>query len=195
MTITCSTYLSYYHESTVTVLMWRPATQKTMTRQSNLVRLINSYNAEIFLYKSWRPKGFSRFEIIRNVSVSSFCFIWIPMLWVYGHYKLFNSFSAGTDFRRQNLTSKDVRFWRLKTVPALKGLLCLAGLSIICQWDYNAKSRPRTDLKSDRLKSDWYTKETKMKSFQNVCYFDAMKKHIYYITWYNGNVYFPCDEM
>ena len=29
------------------------------------------------------------------------------MLWVYGHYKLFTSFSAGTVFRRQILTSKD----------------------------------------------------------------------------------------
>ena len=28
------------------------------------------------------------------------------MLWVYGHYNVFNSFSAGTDFRRQKLTSK-----------------------------------------------------------------------------------------
>ena len=34
--------------------------------------------------------------------------------------KIFYSFSAGTDFRRQNLTSIDVRFWRLKSVPALK---------------------------------------------------------------------------
>ena len=30
---------------------------------------------------------------------SSFCFIWIPMLWVYGHYKYFKY------LRRQNLTS------------------------------------------------------------------------------------------
>ena len=28
----------------------------------------------------------------------------------------------GSVFRRQNVTSVDVRFWRLKTVPALKGL-------------------------------------------------------------------------
>ena len=28
-------------------------------------------------------------------------------------------FSAGTDFRRQNLTSVAVRFWRLKSIPAL----------------------------------------------------------------------------
>ena len=29
------------------------------------------------------------------------------MLWVYGHYNCFNSFSAGTVFRRQILTSND----------------------------------------------------------------------------------------
>ena len=33
-----------------------------------------------------------------------------------------NSFSAGTVFRRQNLTSTDVRFWRIKTIPVLKEL-------------------------------------------------------------------------
>ena len=41
------------------------------------------------------------------------------MLWVYGHYKYFYSYSAGIDFSRQNLTSTDVRFWRLKSIPAL----------------------------------------------------------------------------
>ena len=30
-----------------------------------------------------------------------------------------NPYSAGIDFRRQNLTSVDVRFWRLKSIPAL----------------------------------------------------------------------------
>ena len=40
------------------------------------------------------------------------------MLWVCGHYKNFNSFSAV--LIRQNLTSTDVRSWRIKTVPALK---------------------------------------------------------------------------
>ena len=44
------------------------------------------------------------------------------MLRVYGHYKYFYSYSAGIDFRRQNLTSVDVRFSRLKSIPALKGL-------------------------------------------------------------------------
>ena len=44
------------------------------------------------------------------------------MLWVYDHYEYFDTFSAGTVFRRLNLTSIDVRFRRLKTVLALKGL-------------------------------------------------------------------------
>ena len=55
-----------------------------------------------------------------------FRFIWIPMLWVYSHYKYFNSFSSGTVFKRQNLTSRDVRFWRIKTVTALKGRIIVS---------------------------------------------------------------------
>ena len=31
----------------------------------------------------------------------------------------FNPYSVGTDFSRQNLTSIDVRFWRLKSIPTL----------------------------------------------------------------------------
>ena len=68
------------------------------------VTLFNSYSADIFLFKSWRPKGVFQFEIIINVLVSSFCFIWIYMLCVYGGY-FFIFFSAETHFRRQNMTS------------------------------------------------------------------------------------------
>ena len=67
-------------------------------------------------------KEFFQFERIINVLVSSFRFIWIPMLWVYSHYILFIFFSAVAIYRRQILSSIDIRFWRLKTVPALKGL-------------------------------------------------------------------------
>ena len=49
--------------------------------------------------------GFCQFEIIINVLVSSFWFIWIPMLWVYAHFKSVNSYSAGIEFS-QILTSK-----------------------------------------------------------------------------------------
>ena len=38
---------------------------------------------------------------------------------VFSENKFFNSYSAGIDFSRQNQTSVDVRFWRLKSVPAL----------------------------------------------------------------------------
>ena len=34
-----------------------------------------------------------------NVLVGSFRFIWIPMLWLYGHYKWSNSFSFIIDIR------------------------------------------------------------------------------------------------
>ena len=43
------------------------------------------------------------------------------MLWVYAHYKYVYTYSAG-GFSRQNLTSTDVRFWRLKSIQALQGL-------------------------------------------------------------------------
>ena len=56
---------------------------------------------------------------IIDVLVSSFCFIWIPVLWVYAHWKYFNSFSVGTVFIRQNLPSTDVGFWCIKTIPTM----------------------------------------------------------------------------
>ena len=71
----------------------------------------------IFFIQTIETKGFFQFQIIINVLVSSFWFIWIPMLswlWVYGYYEYFYSYSAGIDISRQDLTSVDVRFWRLK---------------------------------------------------------------------------------
>ena len=60
-----------------------------------------------------------------NVLVSSFRFIWIPLLWVHNHYKYFtvSVWRSTLDFRSTSESDVyDVRFWRLKTVPALKGL-------------------------------------------------------------------------
>ena len=34
-------------------------------------------------------------------------------------FQRFNPYSAGVDFSRLNLTSVDVIFWRLKSIPAL----------------------------------------------------------------------------
>ena len=85
-----------------------------------LDEMFTPYNAELILYKSWRPKGYFQFDIIIDVLVSSFWFIWIPMLWGYGHQNIFYSYSAGIDFSHQNLTSTDVRIWRLKSILAVK---------------------------------------------------------------------------
>ena len=63
-----------------------------------------------FVKKTWSPKGFCQFEIIINVLVISSRFISIPMLLVYDHFIYFYSYNAWIDFRRQNLTSVDVRF-------------------------------------------------------------------------------------
>ena len=63
--------------------------------------------------------GYFQYEIIINVLVSSLCYIRIPMLWVYGHYRDFYSYvqSNRIELKRHNLTSSDVR--RLMSIPAL----------------------------------------------------------------------------
>ena len=73
----------------------------------------------ILFVKFIETKGFFSFWNHHKCLSQSFWFIWIPMLWVYSHYKYAYSYSAGSDFSRQNLTSTDVRFWRLESVPAL----------------------------------------------------------------------------
>ena len=96
-----------------------PAKQNTRQgfccRSSHGMDDINPENARIFWYK---PKDQSIFQLesIINVLVSYFDFIWIHMLWVYGHYKYIKD-----RLFRQNLTSTDVRFWRIKTVPRWNG--------------------------------------------------------------------------
>ena len=42
------------------------------------------------------------------------------MLWVYGHYKTKYFFHSGDRFYTSE--SVDVRFWRIKTIPVLKGV-------------------------------------------------------------------------
>ena len=47
----------------------------------------NPHSTDTFLDKPWKPKVFFQFEGITIVTVSSFRLIWIPTLWVYGHYR------------------------------------------------------------------------------------------------------------
>ena len=82
--------MSYFADST---LLFTLSSERIMTNgcKRRAYKGINHYNAEIFLYKPWRPKGFC------HALVSSFCFIWCYfMLWVNGHYNFF-SFSALTE--------------------------------------------------------------------------------------------------
>ena len=109
-------YITFFHRVT-SLRFTRPMNKGWAVRQTfqlTLLQVIDPWSDELICKKTSQPN-----EIIINVLVSSFRFIWIPMLWVYGNYKYFYSYSAGIDFSRQNLTSTDVRFWRLKSFPAL----------------------------------------------------------------------------
>ena len=68
----------------------------------------------------WRTKGFFQFENNINVLVGFFRLISIGHTCVYGHYIVFKFFSAGIDFRRQNLTPEDnPRAERVKYITPL----------------------------------------------------------------------------
>ena len=109
----------------------------------HMIQQTLAFKAPKYLYINQETKVF----FFNVVLVGSFRFIWIPMLC--DHYKY--SFNAGIDFRRQSLTSLDVRLWplddfrrqsltsldvrlwRLKSISALKGLnrfVCL--LCYVC---------------------------------------------------------------
>ena len=48
---------------------------------------------------------------------------------------LFNPYSAGIDVRRQNLTSVDVRFWRLKSILArVKNIYSRRPITQLFKW-------------------------------------------------------------
>ena len=94
----------YIDVETILFLCWASVENTGVNTERQ--QIFNFYHAEIFLYRPWRPKIFSISNQYYNVLVSSFRFIWIPMLWLYGHC-ISNSFSAGSTL--------DVRIWRLKT--------------------------------------------------------------------------------
>ena len=56
----------------------------------------------------------------------------IPMLWVSRHFKYYHFYSAGIDFRRQNLTSKvDPRIVRSKTVMDCDSAIMLFVVQVV----------------------------------------------------------------
>ena len=91
---------------------------------------------------STKFKYFSSFEEGNFVSNSGF-------IWMKNNNKqlnitritIINPFSAGTVFRRQNLTSTDVKLWRLKTFPALIELTIYSGCGPITQMKQKVLSK------------------------------------------------------
>ena len=73
-------------------------------------RFFTLQSAEFFYDNLGGQRSFFEYEIFINDSVSSFRFIWIAMLWVYGHIRYFHSYSRGSTL--------DVGIWRLKSIPA-----------------------------------------------------------------------------
>ena len=111
---------------------------------------VGPYNAEIFLFKPWRPKGF----FIINILVSSFRLIQVHMVWFYDrdHYTfLILSVRGSTlDARIGRL------FWRLKSVPVLK-VLNQNWLNVFPRWFYVYGPTPFTSWQFYVLKSKFRT--------------------------------------
>ena len=110
------------HVSTLYLVWWficGGINGKTITRYDNICDLgfadttSSPYNAGNLCINHGDQRCFFKFEIIINVLAISLRMIWIPMLWVYGNYKYFDTSVSGL--------SLDIRFWRIKAVPALKG--------------------------------------------------------------------------
>ena len=117
------------------------------------------WSADIPLINHGNRRCFFQLEIIINYLVGSFVLTWIPMLWVYGYYQYFYSYSAGIDTRRQNLPSEvDPRTVRVimkgneevrRTI--IKDDLAL-GISEILRWLLNEPSSLSTQLAHEVLK-------------------------------------------
>ena len=62
----------------------------------------------------WKYKSHNSNYLINNSNRMRFQIQWHFFVW-----SIFDIASVGIEFRRQNLTSGDVRFWRLKSIPAM----------------------------------------------------------------------------
>ena len=78
-------FLKFSHTFHTQKLWFGGLTKKYKNDNSRGQIRVNPYNAEKIMFKSWKPKGFNQIESIINVWVSSFWFIWIPLLWVYNN--------------------------------------------------------------------------------------------------------------
>ena len=99
--------------STLPIQRSHPCPRKPAS-SGNLDILDNPYSAKIPSYKPWigLPKSFF---IWNHHQCTSYIFLIVMGL---RPLEIFYCYSAGIDFRCQNLTST-VRFWRLKSIPVL----------------------------------------------------------------------------
>ena len=91
------------------VIAWSPSNRAVLFTAKNETFTqcwINTYNAEIYLYKPRRPKGFFNLKSswMSYSLINSYRFIWISYLWYEYRVIFLNSFNAGTDFGCQILT-------------------------------------------------------------------------------------------
>ena len=97
------------------MVCWKP--WEILTLGNNI--FFNTWSVEVFVYKPWRPKRFFNLKS----SYMSFSFHFIIYFLGLRPQQIFYPFSAMIEYRRRNLTSVDVKFWRLKLIPAMKGLI------------------------------------------------------------------------
>ena len=84
--------------------LWTSSSETLNTH--NKYEILTLWALNYFCKNHGDQKFFFQFEIIINVLVSSFWFIWISMLWVYGHINIFTLAVWGSILV--------VRIWRLQ---------------------------------------------------------------------------------
>ena len=131
----------------------------------------NPDNAEIFLYTLWRPIVFifwnqldlsASFEYLFYDSTAT---ITISMLSV-----------RGPSLNDQNLMSTDVRFWRIKSIPVLKGLATVQCFISLAEYILHVCLfiKATCFLKL----SMWHVKRTAYHLFLNICLVTLIRESI-----------------
>ena len=121
------------------ILSCRPVLNALTPCSGDLYRLL-TLTALKYFYINQKTKGFIQRES------SSSRFIWIPMLWVYGHYKYFTLSAQGSTLDVRLDVHIDFKFWRIKSVPALRGLAFKSRLYPYINWS-RCRERMHTSIK------------------------------------------------
>ena len=104
----------YQHPPSTGILIIVPVTYVWPLLNSTWIRLTQVH--DYITHQPWEISGTIKHDFIRLIN---------ERIAVNGGYRTINSFSAGTDFRRQNLTSVDVRFWWWFQIKKKKSCLLL----------------------------------------------------------------------